>query len=56
MFRKLLRSNIFESQRVGEKNIWVNCSASPLASTNKFLIENISHVIEEMHRINVRYN
>jgi len=26
---------------------WVYCSASPVASTNQFLIEDISHVIKE---------
>jgi len=29
--------------------VWVNCSASPVAGTNQFLIEDVSQVIKEKY-------
>ena len=52
-----LCSNMFESQRVGRKTIWVNCWASPVASANNIFNEDVSDVVKEsnaMHRINVK--
>jgi len=34
-------------RRLAKDRIWVNCSAaSPVASTNQFLIEDVSHLMK----------
>jgi len=40
------------------KTVWVKFSASPVVSTNQFLLEDVSQVLKsnKMHRINVRWN